>query len=197
MKKLTILLLASLFSLTANAAIITYEVKDFQAGSFTNSDYASSWSNNTNLDTDFILSEFTGQHPGKNTLSHLSVVFDLGLVNSIDFHLGLDAHYGAAAYLDGNFLSNKIDNLWWDGNWNNPDVFSTSAGSLANATHTLDLYWGERCCNGLNSGQFSTDGGTTWQTLSVANLNAAAIAEPSIIALFGLGLIGFGFTRRR
>ena len=63
-------------------------------------------------------------------------------------------------------------------------------------THTLDVYWAENCCNGYNSGRFSTDG-QTWQTLTVANLNAAAVSEPSIIALFGLGLVGLGLVSRK
>jgi len=54
--------------------------------------------------------------------------------------------------------------------------------------------------NGLTVGDgefFTLDYGTTGLTLTVDSESVVAVPEPGMIALFGLGLAGIGFARRR
>lgn len=197
MKRTIVMIFGALLTFGANASVINFEVRDFQTTNFNNSDYEQSWLDHTSTITSTSLSEFTGIYSGNNSLSHLSVDFDLGSVDSIGFQFGLDGGFGASLYFDGSVLSSDTTNLWWGYNWGNGDVLTANISSLSSGGSELDLYWAENCCNGYNAGRFTVDDGQTWQTLSVANLDAAAVPEPLVIALFGAGLVGLGLTRRR
>ena len=202
MKKLQALLAATVlvFAGTASnafAASLTLETQEFNVGTFDNSNYAQSWTNNPNTITSNSISVFNQIYSGNNSFSHLAAGFNLGSQSSIGFQFGLDAGYGEALYFDNSLLDTDTSDLWWVYNWGNSDVVSVSINSLSSGYHVLDLYWAEGCCNGYSSGRFTTDYGQTWQVLSVANLEAAAVPEPSIIALFTAGLFGLGFARRK
>ncbi|KZZ21026.1 hypothetical protein A3752_10015, partial [Oleiphilus sp. HI0081] len=158
-------------------------------------DFITSWTDQTSAINSLNISDFSGFFSGNNTISHLSISLTSAISGSWGIEAGLDAGYGAALYVDGSLIENRTDDLWWQYNWNNSDVLSGTAGISA-GSHTIDLYWAENCCNGYSSGRFTTDGGSTWQSLSVANIDAATVSEPATLALFGLGLLGLAGVRR-
>jgi hypothetical protein len=175
---------------TADASSITYETRNIDTAIA--SDYKSSWLNQTSSITSQMPTDFNNLLGGNNTFSHLTL--DLSsVVNQITFQFGLDAGYGGAVYLDNTLVTEKAFDLWWNYDWNNSSqVLSSSFNNLSSGNHVFDIYWAEGCCNGGNSARFSLDGGSTWQSASVDNINAlpAAVPVPAALWLFGSGIVG-------
>ncbi len=205
MKKITYaiatLLLTSL-SINLNAATMEIATRNINNG-IDNTNFISSWNNQSSPVTTNSISDFSHFYSGNNSLSHLSIDFNTSQAGNWGFEAGLDAHYGAALYLDNTLIGNRVDDLWWAYNWGSSDVMSLLNNPLSAGAHTLDIYWAESCCNGYSSARFTTDG-SNWQALSTANLETYAISapsnnvpEPMPIALLGLGLIGFIANRRK
>jgi len=194
MKKQSLILASLLFvflNTNLHAASITINTRAINQG-VNNSDFIDSWGRQTSSITTNSLNEFTSFRSGRDSLSHLSVDFFNAEAEDWGFQAGLDAHYGAALYIDGNIIGSRTDDLWWSTNWNHGDVMSLLGNSLLAGAHTLDVYWAETCCDGPSSMRFTTDG-ANWEALSVDNLNvvaAAAVPEPLTIGLFFIGLIG-------
>ncbi len=198
MKRITHSIVALLFTATctmANAATIEISTRSI-TGSINNNDFINSWNSQTSTINTSSISEFTAFYSGNNSISRLSVDFSTSQAGTWGFQAGLDAHYGAALYLDNTLIGNRVDDLWWSYNWNNTDVMNLLNNPVAAGDHTLDIYWAESCCNGYSSARFTTDG-SNWQTLSTANLASYAVPEPMTIALLSLGLVGVVAQRRK
>ena len=189
----------------ASATLITFETRDLNItqghGVAANhgvdqNNFARSWSELNEGTSESFSGEFTRLKPGKDKFNHIKI--DLSLdrdsTNWI-FDFGVDAGFGMALYLDGTLIDSTNDDLWWKKKWTNSDVFSVTLNDLTRDNKVLDIYWAEHCCNGSSSIRFKNDTGQ-WSALSVANLDAASIPEPTSMALFGLGLLAF-FSRGR
>jgi hypothetical protein len=205
MKKLTYsiatLLLTSL-SININAATMEIATRNITNG-INNADFISSWSNQSSTIITNSINDFNVFYSGIDSISHLSVDFTTSQAGTWGFEAGLDAHYGAALYIDNTLIGNRTDDLWWSYNWNSSGVMNLPNNPIAAGAHTLDIYWAESCCSGYNSARFTSDG-TNWQSLSTANLDTYAISaanntvpEPMPVALLGLGLVGFIAKRHK
>jgi hypothetical protein len=181
-----------------NAATITYQTRNINAG-VNNSDYKASWHSQTSGVTTGTLTDFDMIWGGNNTFSHLAVNFSSGL-SQLSFQLAVDAGYGGALYLDNVLVAKETKDLWWGYNWNNTSqLLSSYANTLSSGNHVLEAFWAEGCCNGANSGRFSQDGGANWQKLSATNLDALApVPVPAAVWLFGSALLGlFGWRSKK
>jgi hypothetical protein len=216
--KLVVATLALVFT-SANASLITFETRDLDHSAVNHgvnkNDYANSWLAQTSLIESTSLTEFTRMNSGRDSFSHLKI--DLTLVNDVNnwvFEFGLDAGFGAALYLDGQFIQSRTDDLWWSKSWSNRDVFSVGLVSLGAKNQFLDIYWAEHCCDGYSSIRFKNDK-ADWSPLSVANLynvgfqserlpmlslqsaRVTSVSEPTSLALAGVAFLGLAYRSKR
>ncbi len=200
MKRPLIVLLISLTFTgldTVFAASINYQTRLINTV-VDRTNYKSAWNAQSSVKTARTLNNFDLVWGGNNTFSHLTVDFSTRNT-SVFFQIAPDAGFGGALYLDGVKLTEKQNNLWWNYNWNNSaSILGASIANLSAGHHTLEAFWAENCCNGGGSGRFSLDNGSTWQSLSTANLNKLApVPVPSAILLFGTGMIWVFYMRRK
>lgn len=177
----------------ASATLITLETRDIN-NDFDKSDLLSSWNNSTAGNVNSIDS-FEMFKSGNDSLTMLTIDFTINYDGLWSFESGLDAGHGAALFVDGTLVDNRTDNLWWGYNWNHSDVFKVEDIALSTGNHVIQLLWAEDCCNGASSVRFTEKAGQE-RPLSVANVAAASIPEPTSIALFGLAALGL-ITRRK
>jgi hypothetical protein len=177
----------------ASATLITLETRDINQY-FDKSDLLSSWNKST-AGVENSIDSFEMFKSGKNSLTMLTIDFTIDHDGSWTFESGLDAAYGAALFVDKKLIDNRTDDLWWRFNWNNSDVFKVENIAFDKGDHVIQLLWAEKCCNGASSVRFTEESGKN-MTVSVANITAASIPEPTSIALFGLAALGL-MTRRK
>jgi len=199
----------------ASATLITYETRDLNVtqnlhqNSGANADnhglvknkngdvdYLASWDKLSAGTSNDFLGDFVNVQPGKDKFTHIQI--DLSLDRDSTnwvFEFGLDAGLGMAVYLDNELVKMTGEDLWWRKSWNNSDVFSVELDNLTRENKVVDIYWAEHCCDGPSSIRFK-DESNKWKNLSVDNIAAASIPEPTSIALLGLGLLGLVSRRR-
>ncbi|MCR9096507.1 MAG: CCXG family PEP-CTERM protein [bacterium] len=127
----------------------------------------------------------------------------IGVEGRYTFQVGTDwGRGGATALIDnttGSVVYERVitDDVWWDYDWNNPDVFETTFDFAAGDSYTLAWVGFEGCCGGSTTLRFSVDGGG-FADLTSTNFDPYVLTpEPSTGVLVTLGLAGLATTRRR
>jgi hypothetical protein len=121
------------------------------------------------------------------------------------FQVGTDwGRGGASIVIDdstGTVLDEFVttDNIWWNNDWNNADVFTSTVSMVAGASYTLGWIGFEDCCGGAATIRFSTDGGATYAVLDPANGDSYFVTnpEPGTAVLLGAGLAVLALRQRR
>jgi hypothetical protein len=196
--KSALVVATAIASTSAMATFITYESRYTDNG-VNRHDHRASWEMQTSAITMQQLSDFSRTPaPGSHHHSRLRVEFDAGHLANWRFQFAPDAGFGATLYVNDMLVDSNSQDMWWGYNWNRAHEILDSLGAeFTPGANVLDLYWAENCCNGGQSGRFSTNGGQDWMTLSVANLERAAVPEPGMLALMGTGVFGIALARRR
>ena len=194
------LLVAALLSHSANAGLIVNSINmevrdsvgftyqgDYSAGQFEKQFY-SGGEEICSIQLDSIDRAGGRQNcggPNRNFATLFSI--DLEASGNTKIQFGPDWGLGGAFYTDTHtedFLGNK----WWSYNWNSGSVFEVD---ILAGKETVNFIGWENCCAGANSARFSIDDGESWETLKVN----AAVPEPAVITLLGLGFLALGATR--
>jgi len=180
----------------SHAGLITFDTKSLTGSSIT-SDLQASWFSNANQVNSRNIDEFTLIDIGRNRIGHLNINFDVAEQGFWSFDFGLDAGFGAELFVDGNLIVDRTDDLWWARNWKNSDVFSLDTFDFTQGQHNIDLFFAEKCCDGLSTIQFTNHLTQETSILSSTALKAAAsVPEPATAALFALGALGLILRRK-
>ena len=193
-KFITIIMLLAI-SPFSHAGLITFDTKSLSGTSLTD-DLRASWLANTNQITSRHFDEFSLVDIGRNRIGHLNINFDIAEQGFWSFDFGLDAGYGAELFVDGNLIVDRRDDLWWARNWQHSDVFGLDTFDFAQGQHSIDLFFAEKCCDGLSTIRFTNHSTQETSTLSVSALKAASVPEPATAALLALGALGLMLRRK-
>jgi hypothetical protein len=133
----------------------------------------------------------------------MSTVLDVSVAGDYVFQVGTDWGWGGASVVIDNGTGSIVDeyvttdDLWWNLDWNDPDVFTVAVTLAAGSSYTIKWVGFEGCCGGDTTVRFSHDGGA-FQTLDATNLSTliANVPEPSTALLVGLGMGWLAASRR-
>jgi len=120
------------------------------------------------------------------------------------FQVGTDWGRGGASIIKDIDTDTILDeyvtdqDLWWNNDWGNSSVFTTSATLTAGSTYEIGWLGFEGCCGGVATIRFSFDGGS-FQVFDSPNGDPLMISnpEPGTGILLGLGLALLPRRRRR
>jgi hypothetical protein len=210
MKKSTVLaaLLAAASLVTAQASVIKVETAsgstpflfnatDYQAAvnaALLGASYASA----TPASLDFVSHQ--GLFGGNaNFALKTTVNFGVASAGTWSFRAGVDFGMGGAMFLDGVAVDLKSNDMWWEGNYNNPSQYFAATSALAAGNHVLTVMGFEGCCDGGQQVQFKAGGANAFTSFA-ANDGVAPVSdvpEPASLGLAAAGLGLLGLTRRR
>ena len=206
------LVLAALFTTTANASVINYSSRYSAAGPLASGAAYKSLIDGltSNAATagycDAALSSFSNiSNQGvcggsnQNVAFHFQMLFGVAPTEagSWAFRAGVDFGHGGAMFLDGNVIDLDTSDLWWNGSYGNTgDILAASGLNLASGNHVLDIYGLEGCCDGTQSAQFQI-GNQQWQTFTVRDGRDSRVPVPATLALLGIGVAGLRAMRKR
>lgn len=180
------LFLAASFS--ANAAIITIESVDI-ATNFNHSDLQAYWngiSPTSSQNVTDLSGLFFNGRSNNNTLYKLTADFSSANPLEVTLLAGLDAGLGAEIFVNNVLTVDDNSNIWWSRNWSSADVIGVEDILFGAGMNTIELYWGENGNSGGNS--FS---------IVESELATVEASSPTIAVLFGLGLAGLAFGRKK
>lgn len=179
------LFLAATFSV--NAAMVNVQSVNI-ANNFSNNDLATYWSSITPTTSENI-TDLSGLFSGSgnnNTMYKLTATFDSANGLEVDFSAGLDAGYGAEVFVNSVNQFDTTSNLWWANNWNSSAVININDIIFGAGPNTIEVYWAENTNSGGNS-----------FIITETPLEAVDASAPAMFALFGLGLAGLAFRRKK
>jgi hypothetical protein len=133
----------------------------------------------------------------------ISTTLDISAAGTYEFQVGTDWGLGGASIIIRNDDGVAVDqyvttqDIWWNNDWNDPDVFSSIVTLDAGSSYTLNWLGFEDCCGGSASIRFSYNGGafSTFTDSGIAPF--VSNPEPSTGLLVGLGLALMSGARRR
>lgn len=132
----------------------------------------------------------------------VSTVLDISVAGTYEFQVGTDWGRGGASVIIDNADGSIIDqfvttqDVWWNNDWNDPDVFSSVVTLGAGSSYFLGWVGFEGCCGGSASIRFSFNGGA-FTTLTEGNIAPfVSSPEPSTGLLVALGLALMSGIRR-
>ncbi len=135
----------------------------------------------------------------------MTTVIDVEVGGTWSFQVGTDWGRGGAAVVIDNGSGTVIDefvttdDIWWANDWNNPDVFTTTAALAAGSSYTIGWVGFEGCCGGPATIRFSVDG-SPFQPIGNTSLDPfISNPEPGsgVLAAVGVALLGYCRGRRR
>jgi hypothetical protein len=151
-----------------------------------------------------------------HTIFRMTILLPGNLSGLFNFYAGLDAGNGAEFFVNGRFLRDVADDLWWANDWNNKDVVElTGLNFKPSNSNSIEVYWAENGNSGGSSFEFIENDGERFalsaeniqasiraprfSALNVSNLPTAPepVPAPSTLALFGLALLGLRVKRCR
>jgi hypothetical protein len=120
---------------------------------------------------------------------------EVAVAGTYTFQVGTDWGRGGAAVLIDNATSSIVserviaDDVWWNYDWNNPDVFTTTFDLAVGDSYTIAWVGFEGCCGGSSTLRFSVDG-SAFLPLTSSHIDPLLVPEPSASLMFALGLAG-------
>lgn len=124
-----------------------------------------------------------------------------GVTGNVTFQVGADwGRGGVAAVLDdatGTVLQEfvRTDDIWWNNDWNDPDVFTTNVALNAGSSYSLVWLGFEGCCAGVTTIRFSYEG-SAFQNLNDVSIAPLVVPEAATAMLVGAGLVALASRRR-
>jgi len=137
---------------------------------------------------------------GVTTDYSILMTADLGIAvaGQYTFQVGADwGRGGGVALIDassGTVLDELVrtDDIWWNNDWGNADVFTTVVDLTAGSDYQLAWLGFEGCCGGVTSVRFAYEGGA-FQDLDTPNATPyVSTPEPGtgVLLAVGLGMLG-------
>ncbi len=141
---------------------------------------------------------------GRNDYSMMiSTVLDVSVTGVYDFQVGTDWGRGGGAQVvdetTGQVIHEYVtpDDVWWNNDWGNSDVFNTVVTLEAGSTYTLRWVGFEDCCAGQATIRFDVDNTGSYGVLNESNMAAYVVPEPTTLVLMGGGLAILARAGRR